>query len=122
METAKIDRLEMDVTEIKQKLNDLYDILAQVNETMKTMNAGLYGDEKNNHPGVIERQREIEKEIVLLKQEIAGIHTKNREQDLALKTKKNYLSLGFEIVKYAALIYLVAKGIFGFDNLFGKFF
>lgn len=119
---SEIEKLDMDVREIKEKLDGVYNILAQVNESLKTLNLGLYGDEKNNHPGVIKKQESLEQKIALLEQKIKDIEIVNDRQEIALKTKKGVWSLGLEVIKYAAVLYLVAKGIFGFDNLFGKFF
>ena len=117
-----IEKLEMDVNEIKAKLDGVYNILAQVNESLKTLNLGLYGDEKNNHPGVIKKQETLEQKIALLEQKIKDIEAVNERQEIALKTKKNIWIQGLDFIKWGALIYLVVKNAFGVDSLFGKFF
>lgn len=118
----QINKLESTVGEIKSKLDGLHDILARLNENIKTMNVGLYGDEKNNHIGVIERQKMLEDKISFLERKIVEIEKINKEQDTLIKAKKNVFMMIFEGVKWISLIYLVAKGVFGFDSLFGKFF
>jgi len=119
---SDIEKLDMDVREIKEKLDGVYNILGQVNESLKTLNLGLYGDEKNNYPGVIKRQETLEQKLSRLEKEIEDIHKKNKEQDVALQTKKNIWLQGLDAIKWGALVYLVIKNAFGVDSLFGKFF
>lgn len=114
-----IGQLDMDVQEIKKKLTDFYDILAEVNENIKTISTGLYGDEKNNHKGIISKYESLDAKIKELETKIVEIQTKNIEQDLLLKTKKNIWTQILEYIKWAGLIYLVTKGVFGVDSLFG---
>lgn len=115
----EITELKTDMSEIKDKIADVYDILAQVNENIKMISIGLYGDEKNDHTGIIEKHRLLESKIKDLETRISQIDKKNIEQDILLGAKKNIWSKILEYVKWAGLIYLVIKGVFGIDSLFG---
>jgi hypothetical protein len=112
-----------------QQFKTLEETVSQIGETLSSMNGkldkislGIYGDKENNHIGLIEKQIKLEAEVILLKQQIFEINKKNEEQDIAIKAKKNLLSKGVEIAKWVGLAYLVFKGIFGTDVIFGKFF
>lgn len=115
----EITELKTDMSEIKDKIADVYDILAQVNENIKMISIGLYGDEKNDHTGIIKKHKLLEDKITELERRITQIDKTNLEQDILLGAKKNIWSKILEYVKWAGLIYLVMKGVFGIDSLFG---
>lgn len=115
------------------QFNALEETVKEIGETLSSMNGkldkislGIYGDKENNHLGLIEKQIKLESEfkseVDILKKQIAEINKKNEEQDIAIKAKKNLLTKAIEIAKWIGLAYLVAKGVFGVDTIFGKFF
>jgi len=88
------------------------------------MNTGIYGDKKNKHKGVLEKQEELEKEIETLKVQIKEIHEKDKEQDLSFNIKKTFKQEMVDVSKdFIKLIiqfvglYLVLKGIMPPDGL-----
>ena len=87
-----ISKLETDISEVKEQLIHLIDLVEE-------MNKGLYGDEKNDHIGVIKRQRMLNEDVRLLKEEIVLIHKKNLEQDIALQAKKTFKSDSLSVIK-----------------------
>jgi hypothetical protein len=112
-----IHKLEKDVNDIKGSLDQL---IALVRE----MNKGLYGDEKNDHVGVIEKQRSMQKDIDRLYKEILIITQKNEEQDTLLHAKKSvrgeFITWGQRIIGWifqGIVIYLIMKGFIGADAL-----
>lgn len=116
-----------------QQFTTLEETVSKIGETLLSMNGkldkislGIYGDKENNHIGLIEKQVKLEtefkSEVDLLKKQIEVINRKNEEQDIAIKAKKNLWVKIIEIAKWVGLAYLVGKGMFGADTLFGKFF
>lgn len=112
-----IDKLEKDIGEVKVQLNQLITLVQE-------MNKGLYGDEKNDHIGVIERQKVLDGEVQGLKKEILEIHKKNVEQDIALQARKSLkndlVEMGKEVVKWVIngiVIYFIFKGVVDADAL-----
>jgi hypothetical protein len=115
------------------QFNTLEATVKEIGETLSSMNTkldkislGIYGDKENNHLGLIEKQikleNKLETEVKDLKDQINEIKKKNEEQDIAIKAKKNLWVKIIEVAKWVGLAYLVGKGIFGADTLFGKFF
>jgi hypothetical protein len=78
-----ISKLEKDIEDVKDQLDKLITLVQE-------MNKGLYGDVKNDHIGVIEKQKLLSDELSDIKKEILDIHKKNLEQDIALQTKKTF--------------------------------
>ena len=110
-----ISKVEKDVNDINKKVDTILSILQK-------MDVGLYGDEKNKHIGVIEKQILLEREIIELKQQIEDIHKKSSDQDIAINTKKSTKSEWIEFVKElikwlinGTIVYLVFKGVLGPD-------
>lgn len=107
----KINTLEKEVAGVKETLdNDILPLLQKIDR-------GLYGEKENEAEGLIKNQKFLQDEVNKLKIEIAAIHKKNIEQDIVLRAKKSIYVIVFEIVKYAALAYLVIDGVFGIDSL-----
>lgn len=117
-ETDKnIARLEMEITDIRKRLDTLI-------ELVKEMNKGLYGDEKNNYIGVIKKQGILESEVANLKLQIEEIKQKNIQQDIAISAKRTYKEeimtwVRYFIVSIINLVLLIAilKGTIGPDAL-----
>jgi chromosome segregation ATPase len=127
----QISKLERDVDEIKGKMSDMDKELLSIKGDVTTilqlvqkMDAGLYGDSKNKHEGVIDRQHYLEEQIDKLKEEIAQIHKKNNDQDVEIKAKR---TLRVELVEYGRelgkwviniiVMYLIFKGLIDADAM-----
>jgi|NOAtaT_7_FD_contig_31_1779354_length_1886_multi_8_in_0_out_0_3 chromosome segregation ATPase len=124
MEDLRLDSLEQDMQELKVDLGEVSKKLDEVLELVYTMNTGIYGDKKNKHKGVLEKQEELEKEIETLKVQIKEIHEKDKEQDLSFNIKKTFKQEMVDVSKdFIKLIiqfvglYLVLKGIMPPDGL-----
>jgi len=116
-ESETIKKLRDEVSEIKVSLTDLIKLVKQ-------MNFGLYGDEVNDHPGLIKKQRMLEEEIEGLKKTVSELKDKIDEKDIKESTKdkvndrwvywgKKAIDLAIQII----VIYAVVKGIVGVDAL-----
>lgn len=119
-----IDKLEKDINGVKIDIRDVKDQLDKLIILIEAMNRGLYGDEENDHIGVIDRQKLLDKEVQDLKKEILDIHKKNIEQDIALQAKntiKNDLvEKGKDIIAWGIKIIVaiaIYKGTIGPDAL-----
>lgn len=112
-----IERLEKEVVEIKRNLDKLISLVEE-------MNSGLYGDEKNNHIGVIKRQSLLEEEVKNLKNQIEQIKAKNIEQDIAINARNNYKTEIMNWLRYITVgiiqiivIWAIIKGTVSPDAL-----
>lgn len=119
-----IDKLEKDINGVKTDIRDVKDQLNKLITLVETMNRGLYGDEENDHIGVIDRQKFLDKEVQDLKKEILDIHKKNIEQDIALQTKNtiknDLIEKGKDIIAWVIKIVVaiaIYKGTIGPDAL-----
>jgi len=95
-------------------------------KSLERIERGLYGDSENFTDGLIQKQHKLQEEVEDLKLQIAAIHAKNIEQDKILNakkdTRKSIISIVLDVVKWAAVGYLVASSAFGVDALFNKLF
>jgi len=107
----QVQHLENEVKEVKDLLSN------KVQPALDKIVRGMYGEEDNEAPGLIKNQKRLEDEIEELRGEIKLIHKKNAEQDIALKAKKSIVNIGLEVIKWAAVAYLVIDGAFGIDSL-----
>lgn len=55
--------LEERVEELDNGMKDILKVLGEMNEQLKTINSGLYGDIKNRTVGVIQKQEDLEKRM-----------------------------------------------------------
>jgi len=115
---------ERDLEKMKSKIEVIQATLDELVDLVKEMNKGLYGDKKNNHAGVIDRQIKQEAQIEILREEITLIHTKNKEQDIAIDAKKdvrNKLVETFKLIAWivvnAIVSYAIFRGTVGADAL-----
>jgi hypothetical protein len=90
-EHIKIDKLEEQVEQINKTLLKFSENLVDIKKNMIKINTGLYGDDENDHIGVIAKQRRFESEIEHLKSEIQMIKDINTFQDTQIKAKKSLL-------------------------------
>lgn len=117
--------LEDRVEKIEGKLDDQLDVLAKINEKLKkldTIEVGLFGNDKIGYSGVIKTQASLQVQVTDLDKEIAEIKKINADQDIRIGAKKTVWIMVLEIVKWVAVAYMVAKGVFGPESLLGKIF
>jgi len=114
---ARMDGFEKNQVRTKETLGELVALV-------KEMNKGLYGDERNKHTGVIDRQYQLEKKIDDLDLMIHAIIKKNNEQDIEIDAKKsnnnvwiNWGQRAIRIVIECIVIYAVLKGVVEVDAL-----
>lgn len=123
MELEQLGQLERDMMEVKKELGDMAAQLALMNPKLDRIDRGLYGDPANDYLGVIAQQKATQQQLDAMRVQydaaIKALEAKNVEQDLALKTKKNVYLQVLDWVKWAGLIFLVLRGIFGLDTLLG---
>ena len=123
-----INELKTEVSEIKGSLDKLINLVKQ-------MNFGLYGDEVNDHPGLIKKQRVMEEdfnkrhgglegEVYALKKMLSELKNDLEDKDITESTKDkvngNWVYWGkkaIEMVIQIIVIYAVVKGIIGADAL-----
>lgn len=117
----KVTRLE---TELRMDIEGIKSDLKKLINLVDKMNVGLYGDEENNHVGVIDRQKYLEKRIDSLVQRIEEIEKKNVEQDVSILAKKqvnnSWMEWGkviLQAVINVIVILAVLKGLIGADAL-----
>jgi hypothetical protein len=118
----KVMDLETRVLGMEDKLGEALKALKSISDQLEAIGLGIYGDEKNRHVGLLQRQEDTNREIGEIQRRLTQIEDKNAEQDIALKAKKTLWVQVLEIVKWLGLAYLVLKGVFGFDTLFNKLF
>jgi len=109
---------EQQLAKMEKEVSSLSGKVDTILQLVQKMDVGLYGDEKNKHTGVIEKQILLEQEIESLKEKIEVLNKRNSEQELAYKTKKSFKD---ELIEYAkelgkwiingVVVYLVIKGI-----------
>ncbi len=125
------DKLKELESDLKKEMEDITVTLAviekslkELNESVRRMNTGLYGDEVNDHIGVIERQKTLEDRLRNLEGRLDSMD-KNRIEQLAAKTAEkeqrvNWMYWGkiiFRIVVEMIIIYMVIKGTMTIDKL-----
>lgn len=110
--------MEQEVSEIKGDVSLIKESLQEILTLQQQMNFGLYGDPKNNHVGVIEKQKELQKKINELNLIVDEYNKKQDKIDLAEKTKgtvnTTWLYWGrkvIEIILQVIVVYLMFKGM-----------
>lgn len=113
-----IEKLEKEVSGIKDDVILIKESLQEILSLQQQMNIGLYGDTKNNHVGVIEKQKELEAKINELNNIVDEYNKKQHIQDLAEKTKSTvnttWLYWGkkiIEIILQVAVVVIMMKGL-----------
>jgi hypothetical protein len=113
----KIDQLEKEMAQVNKSLEIIEGNLETLLRNVDKINVGLYGDEKNDHPGVIERLKELERRMnekdIIDKEQTAGI---NARKELKI-TWWTILKIVGGIIGSGVAWYLVFKGSIGADNL-----
>lgn len=112
------------LAKVEKEVKDLNGKVDTILQLVQKMDVGLYGDEKNKHAGVIEKQAILEREIERLNEQIEIIHKKANDQDIAINTKKTtkneWIEYGKDIGKWivnAVVFYLVVKGMMSPESL-----
>jgi len=116
-ESQTIKQLTDEVSDIKRSLTDLVKLVKQ-------MNFGLYGDEVNDHPGLIKKQRILEEEIEKVKKVVNELKDEIDQKDIKESTKDKvndrwvyWGKKAIEIAIQVIVIYAVLKGVVGVDAL-----
>src|SRR5690348_4883786 len=91
------NKMDKDVAEVKQKITSVESEISDIKENVNTilqlvqkMDTGLYGDAKNRHRGVIDKQNDLEDEIDDLKKQISEINRRNEEKSIEANAKKTF--------------------------------
>ena len=115
---------EEQIAKMEKEISDVNEKVDTILQLVKEMNIGIYGDAKNRHRGVIDKQNDLEGEIDDIRKQIFEINKRTDDRDLEVKTKitfKSELIEGFkETFKFcikAVIIYLILKGVLGPDTL-----
>ena len=91
-----------------EKLNSDYEtILKGITEIQKELNqvsTGIYGDPKNRAIGLMERQAEIEKQMLDLWKEISEIKKVNENQELQLRARNDLKNNWWIIIKNILIV------------------
>jgi len=118
------EALKIRMVEFENNQQSTRKILDELVLLVKEMNKGLYGDAKNKHTGVIDRQYLLEQKLVTVNQRIFDIEEKNRTQDTAIDAKKSangtWVNWGKSAIRIAielVVIYGILKGVVSVDAL-----
>lgn len=118
------EALKIRMVEFENNQQSTRKILDELVLLVKEMNKGLYGDAKNKHTGVIDRQYLLEQKLVTVNQRIFDIEEKNRTQDTAIDAKKsangtwfNWGKTAIRIAIELVIIYGILKGVVSVDAL-----
>lgn len=112
----QFEMLEKRVQSLEDKLDTQYKILESINKSLKSLvslETGLYGDEKNRQEGLVDRVRRLEEKLIEMEKAALA-------KEVSKSTQKSTWYIVLEVAKWAAVAYLVAKGIFGFDTILGR--
>lgn len=128
----QINKLEERIEKIEERMSDQYDILSSMNEELKRINRGIYGDKDNQTDGLIDRQRIDEKRLLELEdrvkniekninEKVAGIEGNIKQEDIKKTTTQELLK---KIKEWGVVIiigFLILKDIIGVDSLLEVF-
>ena len=100
-----------DIELLKDEMSELKESVDELIILVKEMNKGLYGDPKNDHIGVIQRQRIMMDDINALNVEVALIKQKNEEQDISIRAKSSlrmtFATWGRRIIDIIVIIVVI---------------
>lgn len=116
LQHAQFMALEKRVQSLESKLDTQYAMLEAINESLKTLvslEAGIYGDKKNRQEGLVDRVKSLEDKIKEMERVALS-------DEVSSRAEKSTWGVVLEVIKWGAVAYLVAKGVFGFDTIFGK--
>lgn len=124
----QINNLDTRMKELEHKIDTLTNVMGEINDELKKIARGLYGDEANATIGLIARQlkdeerlKDLELKVEILQEQyeekIQKIQTNFKESDIKKKTTNELLD---KIKKWAVIIgviFLIAKEFIGLDSL-----
>jgi hypothetical protein len=118
MEDKRIDQIEKEMEAINKSLADITDILGKLNENVKKVSFGLYGDKDNDQIGIIEKQRSLENRILDIEKRLAANDLVNEKQNAAIDAERDLKVNWWNIIKWVGgfiaqgvIWYLIFKGI-----------
>ncbi len=125
---GRLASLDSRIEEIEKQFGSQIEIMSSINEEMKRISRGLYGDKDNQTKGLIERQREDEGRLADLERRIAeiekginneiiNIKNKNSAEELKKNTLMDFLKKIKEWGITILIIILVFKNVVGLDFL-----
>lgn len=124
----QINKLENRIKDIETSLEKQLDIMASMNEELKKITRGIYGDKENQTKGLIERQLDDEKKLLELEKRVGDLeskvikeYTEIKDDTKVEKIRKNtIIEVLKKIKEYGVailILMLVIKDIAGIDNL-----
>lgn len=109
--------LDARMKDLEGKIDTLTEVMVQMNEELKKIARGLYGDEANNTEGLIARQLKDEEKIKSLENRVKDLE--QLFKDSLLKKRENNQLLD-KVKKWAiitGIVILGAKETVGFDAI-----
>lgn len=79
----------MDIVE--QKISTLETVVEEIKNAVNRIEVGLFGDEKMNYIGLIQKAKDQSEEIETLTKRISDVEEVNRQQELIISAKKSFV-------------------------------
>lgn len=128
----QINKLENRVKNIEETLSDQLDIMSSMNEELKKLNRGIYGDKENQTLGLIDRQHEDEKRLENLElrvnqieksltKEVTDIKDVSKTENIKSLTRSEILKNLKEYGIVVLIAILILKDVIGFQSLLDFF-
>lgn len=116
-ETLKIDKLEKRMEILEGKVDNTLEVLGEMNEELKKLNRGIYGDKDNKTAGLIERQEADERQLRNLEDRVSDIEKVKTVEKVKKDTVGSILEKALKVFGVIMMIYLVLKNVIGLDTL-----
>lgn len=117
MDHQQISNLEERMQVLEKKVDNTLDVLGEMNEELKKLNRGIYGDKDNKTPGLIERQEADEKKLEDLEKRVFGIEENNKKGNIKKDIVDSFAQKSIKIFGIIMMIYLLLKDVVGVDTL-----
>jgi len=128
----QINKLEGRIENIEEKMGSQLELMGAMNEELKRLNRGLYGDKDNQTKGLIERQQDDEKRLLDLEKRVADIEKTfvkdiseikdiNKTSDIKKNTVREVLVVIKEWGFVILVIMLILKDTLKVDSLLDIF-
>lgn len=129
----QINKLEDRIESIEGKMGSQLELMGAMNEELKRLNRGLYGDKDNQTKGLIERQQDDEKRLLGLEIRVAEIEkafvkdiSDIKDINKIADVKKNTVKEVLVVIKEWGIVILIAllilKDTLKIDSLLDIFF